>query len=205
MELRSITGAADELFLSQPVVTTHVRKLQERLGPKLLYREGHSMLPTEAGQLAYEWAKDVLTRSEEMSRRMDGLADGSAGQARLAASMTVGSYMLPTVLTRFRQEGPGARIGLDMFDPEHVAAAVESGEYDAGVTIAGEPSPRSTLVLEHVGDEEFVLVAAPESELPDELSSQQVRRLEPIGSPRDRVRAHLLNRMLAAERIAVPT
>jgi DNA-binding transcriptional LysR family regulator len=196
VELESVTRAANELFLSQPVVTSHVRTLQERLGAKLLYRDGHSMRPTEAGQLAYEWAKDVLTRSQEMSRRMEGLADGNAGHAAVAASMTVGSYTLPPLLTRFRRRRPGARINLDMFDPEHVVAAVESGEYDAGVLIANERSLEAALTFEQVGDEEFVLVAGPAAEVPDEITPRQLAGLEMIGSPHDRVREHMLSRLL---------
>lgn len=201
VELESVTGAANELFLSQPVVTSHVRTLQERLGAKLLYRDGHSMRPTEAGQVAYEWAKDVLTRSQEMSRRMEGLADGSSGHAAVAASMTVGSYVLPPLLTRFRRRRPGARIGLDMFDPEHVVAAVESGEYDAGVLIANQRSLEAALVFEQVGDEEFVLVAGPGAEVPDEITPRELAGLELIGSPHDRVREHLLSRLLDAAEV----
>lgn len=201
VELRSVSRAADELFISQPVVSSHLRTLQDRVGATLLYREGHSMRPTEAGQLAYEWAKDVLTRSHEMSRRMEGLADGSAGRAALAASMTVGSYMLPPILTRFRRRRPAARISVDMFDPEHVVTAVESGEYDVGVLIANERSLDANLIFEHVGDEEFLLVARAGSELPDEISRRRLARLDLIGSPHDRVREHLLDRLLRAEAI----
>jgi DNA-binding transcriptional LysR family regulator len=201
VELRSVSRAADELFLTQPVVSSHLRTLQDRIGAKLLYREGHAMLPTEAGRLAYEWAKDVLTRSQEMSRRMEGLADGSAGHAALAASMTVGSYILPPILTRFRSDRPSARIGVDMFDPEHVVAAVESGEYDVGVLIANQRSLEAGLVFDNVGDEEFLLVARADSELPDEISSRRLAKLDLIGSPHDRAREHLLDQLLRARAI----
>src|SRR6201995_3109444 len=95
VELESVTAAAKELFVSQPVVTSHGRSLQDRLGAKLLYRDGHSMRPTEAGQLAYEWAKDVLTRSHEMSRRIEGLADGSGGSAAVGGRRKGGRYPSP--------------------------------------------------------------------------------------------------------------
>ncbi len=197
VELESVTAAAKELFVSQPVVTSHVRSLQDRLGAKLLYRDGHSMRPTEAGQLAYEWAKDVLTRSHEMSRRIEGLADGSVGSAAVAASMTVGSYLLPPVLTRFRRERPLARIGLDMFDPEHVVSGIESGAYDIGVLIANERSLESDLVFEQIGHEEFVLVAGPDADVPDVIEATALPELEMVGSPRHRAREYLLTDLLA--------
>jgi LysR family transcriptional regulator, low CO2-responsive transcriptional regulator len=201
VELKSVTRAADELFLSQPVVSSHVRTLQERLGAKLLYRDGHSMRPTEAGQLAYDWAKDVLTRSQEMSRRIEGLADGSAGHAALAASMTVGSYMLPPLLIRFREQRPGAQIALDVFDPEHVLLAVESGGYDAGFLIGDPGYLKADLAFEQITDQEFVLVAGPASDIPDEISLSELSELELIGSSHDHVREHLLGRLLDAAKV----
>ena len=196
VELKSVTAAAKELFISQPVATSHVRTLEDRLGAKLLYRDGHSMRTTEAGQLAYEWAKDVLTRSHEMARRIEGLADGSAGSAAVAASMTVGSYILPPVLTRFRAGRPLARIGLDTFDPEHVVSAVESGEYDLGVLIADGHALDSSLVFEQVGEEEFFLVAGPRAKVGKSIDAARLPGIEMIGSPQHRVRADVLTELL---------
>lgn len=201
VELESITKAANEMFLSQPVVTSHVRTLQDRLGAKLLYRDGHSMRPTEAGQLAYEWSKDVLTRSHEMSRRIEGLADGSRGNASVAASMTVGSYILPDIITRFQAQRPLARIGLDMFDPEHVVAGVESGAYDFGVVISDDRSLEGPLTSELVGEEEFALVTGSSADLPDTITREQFAELKFVGSPNHRVREHLLTEILAEKGI----
>lgn len=196
IELESVTKAAKELFISQPVVTTHVRSLQERLGAKLLYRQGHSMKPTEAGQHAYEWAKDILTRSEEMARRIEGLADGSQGSVAAVASMTVGSYILPPILTRFQRQRPLARIGLDIFDPEHVLSGVESGQYDFGVLITDNRLTPHSLVFEKVGEEEFILVASPAADIPDVIDPASLAEMKLISSPNARVREHLLTDLL---------
>ncbi|MBS1890606.1 MAG: LysR family transcriptional regulator [Actinobacteria bacterium] len=196
VELESVTKTAKEMYLSQPVVTAHVRTLQDRLGVQLLYRDGHSMRTTEEGRLIYEWAKDVLTRSQEMARRIDGMADGSVGAAAIAASMTIGSYLLPDLLSRFVAERPSARIGMDMFDPEHVIASVESGEYDFGVLILKDPPSTSALTFEEIGEEEFVLIANVESTLPERVAKSEVAELQFVASPENRVRTHLLNELL---------
>ena len=52
---------------------------------------------TEAGETAYEWAKEVMGRSHEMVRKIEGFAAGDSGRAVVAASMNVGSYLLPAV------------------------------------------------------------------------------------------------------------
>jgi LysR family transcriptional regulator, low CO2-responsive transcriptional regulator len=201
VELESVTKTAKEMYLSQPVVTAHVRTLQDRLGVQLLYRDGHSMRTTEEGRLIYEWAKDVLTRSQEMARRIEGLADGSAGAAAIAASMTAGSYLLPDLLARFLAERPSAQILMDMFDPEHVFATVESGEHDFGVLIGREPPSGSALKFEEVGEEEFLLVTHADSGQPERVSKSEVAELQFVASPKNRVRTHLLNELLSEKGI----
>jgi LysR family transcriptional regulator, low CO2-responsive transcriptional regulator len=201
VELESVTKAAKELSLSQPVVTSHVRTLRTRLGAELLYREGHSMRTTEAGELAYGWAKDVLTRSHEMSRRIEGLADDSRGNVAIAAGMTVGSYILPPVLSGFQEERPLARIGLDMLDPDHVVAGVEAGAYDFGVLIADGNLLEGSLVFEQVGEDEFVLVAGPSANLPDAVSPAELAKIQQVAPPAHRVREQLLSRLLTAKGI----
>src|SRR5919197_1243617 len=165
VELESVSRAAERLFVAQPVVTAHVRSLEERLGAELLYRDGRRMRPTEAGQTVYRWAQDVLTRSREMAREIGGLADGTRGSAVVASSMTAGSYLLPGVLTGFQRERPEAAITVDISDPEHALRAVESGQADLAIVIEDVEFIRSPqLQHEQLGEEDVVLVTAPESE-----------------------------------------
>src|SRR5437899_1337828 len=79
VELGGVRRAAEQLYVTQPVVSAHLRTLQDRLGgAQLLYRDGRQMRVTEAGDAAYRWAKEVLSRSEDVVREIDGLAQGGA-------------------------------------------------------------------------------------------------------------------------------
>ena len=75
----------------------------------------------------HEWAKDVLTRGREVARQVQGLADGATGTAVVIASMSVGSYMLPEVVSAFARERPRASITLLVSDSEDAKAALEHG------------------------------------------------------------------------------
>jgi DNA-binding transcriptional LysR family regulator len=198
VELQSMSRAADRLFLTQPVVSAHVRFLEERLGAELLYRDGRRMLPTEAGKVVYAWAQDVLTRSREMAREVGGLAEGSHGRAVLASSMTVGSYLLPEVLAGFQRDHQYADVTLDITDPEGVVVAVESGRADLGVVLEDPDQLRSEhLSFEEVAEEDVVLVAAPDGE-PEgpAIPSRELRTLPFVCSPPGLVRRELIERRL---------
>src|ERR1700760_5005074 len=68
VDLGGVTRAAEHLWVAQPVVTAHIRSLQERLGVTLFHREGRRTILTDAGQQVYQWAQDVLSRTEQMQR-----------------------------------------------------------------------------------------------------------------------------------------
>jgi DNA-binding transcriptional LysR family regulator len=199
VELGGVSRAADHLIVAQPVVTAHVQSLQQRLGVKLLYRDGHRMRLTDAGERVYEWASETLSRTRELMRDLDGLSEGQRGTVAVAASMTLGSYLLPAVLTEFRQRRPAAAITLFVSDPEHAVHAVEIGDCDFAVVVADAPPNNPALRAEVVGHEEIVLVAAPDYE--PAVVSLPVTALEDaplVSSPAGLVRRGVIDAQLAA-------
>jgi LysR family transcriptional regulator, low CO2-responsive transcriptional regulator len=162
VELGGVSRAAEHLFVAQPVVTAHLQSLQKRLGVKLLYRDGRRMRLTDGGERVYQWARETLSRTRELMRELDGLAEGQRGSVAVASSMTVGSYTLPPVLARFREGRPLAAITLSVSDPEGAIGAVESGECDFAVIVADAPPDSRVLQASVIGHEDILLVAAPD-------------------------------------------
>jgi len=102
VSLGGISRAADQLKVAQPVVTEHIQSLERRLGARLFEREGRRLVLTEAGRAAHEWCTDLLRRTREFDRELQGLADGLRGSIVIGTSMSTGSYELPTVEDRYR-------------------------------------------------------------------------------------------------------
>ena len=111
VEHGSVSRAAEQLYVSQPVVSEHLRSLERRVGAPLFYREARALRLTESGEAVHGWATDLLTRTRSLSRQIDGLSDGMRGSAVIAASMSVGSYLLPRVLAGFRRDRPATELG----------------------------------------------------------------------------------------------
>jgi DNA-binding transcriptional LysR family regulator len=161
VEEKSVTRAAERLFVAQPVVTAHIRSLEERIGARLFYREGRQLHLTEAGSAAYEWAQDVLTRTAELGRHVQALSDGTHGTVVLAASNSLGSYRLPPILAQFRRERPSVSLQLNIWDSEHALQTTASGENDFAVVVAGSAPAGLGLAAERLGQDEIVVVSAP--------------------------------------------
>jgi DNA-binding transcriptional LysR family regulator len=199
VKLGGVSRAAEHLIVAQPVVTAHVRSLQERLGVKLLYRDGHRMRLTDEGERVYDWACETLARTRELMRELDGLTEGHRSSVAVASSTTVGSYLLPSVLAEFRQRCPSVAITLSVSDPEHALDAIESGECDFAVVVADTPPRNTALRAEVIGREEIVLVAAPDYE--PELVSLPAAALADaplVSSPAGHARRGLIDRQLAS-------
>lgn len=64
----TLTGAAQELFISQPGVSLHLSSLENYTGYKLFDRKGRRMVPTERGMVLYNFINDALAKLEEAEK-----------------------------------------------------------------------------------------------------------------------------------------
>lgn len=197
VELGGVTRAAEHMFVAQPVVTAHLRSLEQRLGVTLFTRSGRHLELTEAGERVHAWASETLTRARTMYREVQGLADGKRGAAFIVASMSVGSYVLPSVLTAFHKARPHATVSLAIREQESVLRAVEQGECDFGIVVADAPPEVPALQSEVLASEEVLLVAAPDG--PPRTATIKLTDLWTVpivGPPQGSVRRKLVDRAL---------
>jgi LysR family transcriptional regulator, low CO2-responsive transcriptional regulator len=184
VEFGGVGKAAEQLQVSQPVVTAHMRSLQDRLGVELLYRDGQQMRLTEQGQAVYEWAREVLGRGREVTSKLQQIATDSAGAVVVGSSMSVGSYVLPRVVGWFCDRQPEARVTLQVSDCEEAQRATEGGECDFAVLTTGSPLVDEALRARRVGSHDLVLVASPdESRVGETAEPAQLARLPFVCSP----------------------
>ena len=161
VRLGSVTGAADRLSVSQPVVTAHLRSLEQRVGARLFERDGRRLRLTESGDAVHAWAAGVLGHTRDLARQLDGLADGTGGSAIVGASMSIGSYLLPPVVARFRAARPDAHLELAIGDTAQAMRDAAAGHSDFAVVPSEHLSGLPDLAAERIGTEEMAIVAAP--------------------------------------------
>lgn len=171
--LGGISRAADELKVAQPVVTEHIRSLERRLGARLFEREGHRLVLTHAGRLAHQWCVDVLRRTREFDRELQGLTDGLRGSIVVGTSMSIGSYELPALLSAFARRQPDVRIRVDIESAKYVIEATATGHNDLSVVAIQSPPTLASLLSERIGSDELVLVAPPHGVTTSELVTRE--------------------------------
>ncbi|ABC35890.1 LysR family transcriptional regulator [Burkholderia thailandensis] len=132
VEAGSVTGASARLHVSQPALTREIRDLEERLGVVLFDRRPRGMSPTEAGRLLAGYAKRIFALTDEAEAALDEFSGLVRGNLKLAASRTIGSYLLPPVLDVFCDRYPGVTIDVAEMNTELVEAALLTYERQLG-------------------------------------------------------------------------
>lgn len=184
VELGSVSRAAERLYVTQPVVSAHLRSLQERVGATLFAREGRGLELTEAGVAVHRWAEELLSRRDDLSQELDDLAQGHAGTVALGASMSVGNYLLPSLLIDFHEQNPGALITLTVSAPELAVEAVRAGHQQFCVVASDSTFDTPTLSAELVGKQRFVLIAAAHHpSVGESVTVEQLRDLSWVAPP----------------------
>jgi DNA-binding transcriptional LysR family regulator len=106
----SFTRASQELHLTQPGISKHIRELEEQYGTRLFDRLGKRIALTQAGEILFRTTGDLFRLIDESRRRIDDLNGLTGGKLDIGASMTIGTHLLPGTLVRFGQQYPDIKI-----------------------------------------------------------------------------------------------
>src|ERR1700680_4497243 len=155
VELKSFTKAAKQLALSPPRISEMVRKLEERLGVRLVERTTRSVAPTAAGERLLERLRPVLEEYQSALESTNEFRGRPAGLLRLTAPPPADVF-LGSAIPRFLAQYP--EISLDLSFSEALSDIVAE-RFDAGIRI-GERIERDMIAV-RVTDELPVVVAGP--------------------------------------------
>jgi len=154
----SFTKAAQELFITQPAVTKHIRELEEQYKTKLFERQRNSISLSHAGELLFRHSEDILSLYRKAEFEINALSSRNSGTLRIGASTTISQYVIPPVLAGFHREFPGIRINLVTGNTEVIEQALIARDIDLGL-IEGHSKDPQISYSEFLRDE-IVLVCS---------------------------------------------
>lgn len=148
----SFTRAAENTYLSQPTISTHIRALEEELNTQLLLRDTKNLQVTPRGQELYECACRMLELQDNLLQRW---RQSDQHIIQLGASTIPSAYILPEVLPLYGKQNPGSYFVVHQSDSRQVIEGVAGGLFDVGMSgmpcqdeaIRCEPFFRDRMVL----------------------------------------------------------
>jgi LysR family hydrogen peroxide-inducible transcriptional activator len=152
---RHFGKAAAACFVSQPTLSTQIKKLERELGVELVERNPRHILLTDAGTRVVERARVVLREADTIRDIAQQAKDPEAGTLRLGLIPTLAPYLLPHVVPVLHRRLPRLELLLAEEKTEDVLAQLGEGRLDAGVLAL--PVDDVQLRVEPLFTEAFVL------------------------------------------------
>lgn len=175
----SYSRAAEELVLSQPAVSKQVHALERELGVELLGQTGRRVYLTDAGRIAYDYARRVTALTAELARALDDLAHLDRGYLRIGASSTPGAYLLPAALAAYRAWYPAVDLDVRIANSREVEEAVLRGELDVG--LVGARFVAGLQVRSWVQDR-LVLIVPPHHRFASDAPGAPAQPVQPVAA-----------------------
>ena len=134
-EKRSFSGAAREMYLTQPTVSAHISALESELGTKLLIRNTKEVSLSEDGQKLYEYAKQISLMVKQVEQEFQRQpAQKRKHCTRIAASTVPAQYLLPQILAKFSEQYPEEQFQVLETDSAKVVEHILERSVDIGLT-----------------------------------------------------------------------
>ncbi len=125
--------AAEASFVSQPTLSTQIRKLEDELGVSLFERTPRKVLVTEVGREIVGRAREALNQVEQIRNVARREIDPEAGTLRLGVFPTLAPYLLPHVVPVIRRRFPRLELLLTEEKTEVLLELLRDGRLDAGI------------------------------------------------------------------------
>ncbi|TGA91363.1 LysR substrate-binding domain-containing protein [Streptomyces sp. MZ04] len=159
VEHHGFSAAAQKLYMSQPSVSNQVRKLEQSLRVPLIDRSGARTRPTAEGEVLAAYGKRVFLLADEAVAAVQQVSGLDSGRLLVGGSTTIGTYLLPPLLARYRELHPA--IDCDVFVGNNEAVVERLLAGDIGIAVVAGTPTASQLVSETVLGERLVLIAGP--------------------------------------------
>lgn len=173
VEVGHFTHTANKLFMTQPGVSQHIKKLEDQVGVPLLLRKGKRFELTEAGAILYQHARQYRNAETELLARLQ-TDNAYAGECRFGCSGAIASLLYPHFL-EWQINYPELCVMIEAAPNQRIVSGILNNQLDMGiVTKRGE---ESELSYQAVGYAELTLV------LPSQYQAEKIgiELLEHIG------------------------
>lgn len=137
-DLRSFTGAARRLHVTQPAISRAITETERQLGLSVFDRSTRPLRPTDRGDQVIAVARQVLECIEHAAVRIEEISNTEHRTLRIAALPTVAAILLPKVAAHLRDIGADIDLHIFASVAEGVSDMVNSGEVDVGISVLSD-------------------------------------------------------------------
>lgn len=154
---QSISRAADKLYMAQSSLSQFLQQYESELGIALFVRTSKGIRPTAAGKVFIDNARSILMHYRLVQNELWDMAKLEGGNVILGISSFRAKYMLPKILTCFRQKYP--KVQVDIVEANSMALEDMLVEGSIDIAIVALPLTRLAHEVEFLKRDEVFLIA----------------------------------------------
>ena len=155
----SFSQAAEKCFVTQPSLSMQVKNLEEELGVILLDRSKKPVIPTEAGTLVLNQAREAVMAFRRVTEAVNDLKGEVSGLLRLGVIPTIAPYLLHRFVPEFTRKYPKVELQIKEMVTSDIVGALNRDMLDAAI-LAGGTSP-GEIIEEELFDDRFYAYVSP--------------------------------------------
>lgn len=172
----SFTKASNELFITQPAISKHIKELESEFEVKLFNRIGNKISLTPSGKTLLLYTDRIISLHNEVKFELSQLKENLEGNLRIGASTTIAQYVIPAALARFNKRFPEIKLSLFTGNTENIEERLLKNEIDIGI-VEGKPTNTDIRYSPFLNDELLVFTSAQNISIPASVSNEDFLKL----------------------------
>ena len=109
---KSFSTAAKKLFVTQPALSSAVKKAEERIGAVLFDRSTVPVQLTDAGKVYIQAIEQIKSIKEDMMENIKDVSEIKTGRIKVSGENFVSAFIMPEILKEYNKKYPGISIEL---------------------------------------------------------------------------------------------
>jgi DNA-binding transcriptional LysR family regulator len=156
---RSFSKASEELHLTQPTISNHIKTLEDEFGCKLFDRLGRTIIPTKEAEVLYGQSLEVIEKADELREAISLLKKDLTGQLVVGASTIPGVYLMPCLMAGFQKKHPSISFQIMISDSKGIIDSIL--QYEMLLGIVGAKFNNEQINYTPFVEDELIVVSSP--------------------------------------------
>ena len=198
-QAKSISVAADQLGISQPALSSYLKKVEGELGVVLFDRSRQPLELTEAGRVYLDYLDEVVVRQKELMKNLSDINDLKTGSLTVGGASFFNVAYLPKAIAAFASENPGIDIEIVDDRVPRLEAMAQKGLLDLFITPINDEPER--FVYEELLEEDIFLAVPEAWEVNRQLEGKAIS-IEELPESEAAAKSHRKEKPLTREEFA---
>ncbi len=130
---KSFSKASEELHLTQPTISNHIKSLEDEFECKLFDRLGRTIIPTKEAEVLYSHSMELIAKANTLKEAIGEIKKDLTGKLIIGASTIPGVYLLPRIMSEFQKRHPSISFQIIISDSRGVVESVSRHELLLGI------------------------------------------------------------------------